>query len=955
MPHQALKISGGVITNASPALNQAGIAASNLIRFKPNPLGGMSLIEKIGGWVKFYANQVIPAPIRAMWAYQDSDVSKWLIYGTSSETSSTLVALECTTDPTTGVTTAGIGGNYVNDITPLYQSDSFPAIFSTTAGSSLVTVTDTTISGVSQYDTVYITTPVSVGGLVLSGMYPTTVLSGSQYQIQAVNLFGTPTPAKYTNLTIPLSVTAGSTVAGTPTTITLTFTGTYTFLAGEAVTVNRISPSVWNGTFIVQSCVPNTSVTFIYNAASVVLPGYVSGGSLSNFGMTPQFVTTNGTPVITCILPNHGYVPGQEFYILNDTLVNGVSLYGDFNVLTVPNAYSFTFNGSGAATSSGYQFQGPDIISAGSGDGTNVTLTLEISSYSSPFITVGSGTWAANVVTIYYIGVYEFTIGSTIVVTGMTPSALNGAFTVVSVGYSAPNYYVTYALTGSGTVSGTGTIQNAPYNVGSTVIVSGVSQPSGWNGVYVVTNVSANTITYANTTTGDYFGGGSVNTNGGAVDYIYSIAVGAPPSATGYGVGGYGAGGYGTGQVTLSAGGTDINTINWDIGNWGDIAMALPTSFAAITYPDGETVQFQPIYYWHPNYGQITAQAISSGPQASNGMFVAMPQRQIIAWGTTFSGIIDPLLIRWCDVNNYNSWIGQVTNQAGYFRLTTGSEIVGALQVSQQALIWTDVDVWTMNYTGQPYVYNISKLSDECGLRARRARGVLNDAVYWMGNDQFYVYRGSGVAPLICPVWDNIFQQLDTANQWKIVCAPNSLFQEITWYYPVQNMNNGENSAYVKYNAVTQEWDYGFLARTAWIDASVMGPPLGFDPGAGYIYQHEMSSDADGTAITPSFTTGLFALAEGDMKMFVDQIWPDMVWEKAGYNTSATVQMTFTLYGYPGDTGYTYGPYSLTSATRYISPRMRGRLMSITVSSDDLGTWWRLGAIRYRIAPDGKY
>jgi hypothetical protein len=28
--------------------------------------------------------------------------------------------------------------------------------------------------------------------------------------------------------------------------------------------------------------------------------------------------------------------------------------------------------------------------------------------------------------------------------------------------------------------------------------------------------------------------------------------------------------------------------------------------------------------------------------------------RQIVAWGSTFSGIVDPLLIRWCDVNDFN-------------------------------------------------------------------------------------------------------------------------------------------------------------------------------------------------------------------------------------------------------------------------------------------------------------
>jgi hypothetical protein len=61
------------------------------------------------------------------------------------------------------------------------------------------------------------------------------------------------------------------------------------------------------------------------------------------------------------------------------------------------------------------------------------------------------------------------------------------------------------------------------------------------------------------------------------------------------------------------------------------------------------------IYTWNPNAGSSLASIIPQAPPINDGMFVAMPQRQVIAWGSTFTGIQDPLLIRWCDVNNYNS------------------------------------------------------------------------------------------------------------------------------------------------------------------------------------------------------------------------------------------------------------------------------------------------------------
>jgi hypothetical protein len=337
----------------------------------------------------------------------------------------------------------------------------------------------------------------------------------------------------------------------------------------------------------------------------------------------------------------------------------------------------------------------------------------------------------------------------------------------------------------------------------------------------------------------------------------------------------------------------------------------------------------------------------------NDGVFVAMPQRQIIAWGSTFTGVKDPLLIRWCDVNNYDQWIGQITNQAGSYRIPKGSRIVQCIQGPQQGLIWTDLAVWAMQYAGPPYVYQFNEIGTGCGLIGRKAAASLGSIVYWMGPSQFYRLAGSGVEPISCPVWDVIFQDLDTNNLDKIRVAPNSRFGEITWYYPTSS-NGGEVSHYVKYNVVLNQWDFGALARTAWINESVLGPPIGADPNT-YIYQHETSPDADGEPMTSYFQTGYFVLSEADVKMFVDQVWPDMKWGYYNGVQDANIRLTFYVADYPGDTPITYGPFTLTQATKFITPRFRGRLVSIRIESSDIDSWWRLGNMLYRYQPDGKY
>jgi hypothetical protein len=335
-------------------------------------------------------------------------------------------------------------------------------------------------------------------------------------------------------------------------------------------------------------------------------------------------------------------------------------------------------------------------------------------------------------------------------------------------------------------------------------------------------------------------------------------------------------------------------------------------------------------------------------------MFVAMPQRQIIAWGTSFGGVVDPLLIRWCDVSNYNVWVGTVINQAGSYRLSTGSTIIGGMQANNQAFLWTDIGLWSMQYIGPPYVYSFNEVAKGCGLIARKAAGIMNGIIYWMGSRQFFTYSAGGVQPLMCPVWDTIFQQLDQANLTKITMAVNSLFEEITWYYPVTG-GNGECSAYVRYSLLTQMWDIGNLGRSAWMDSSVLGPPISYDPVAEYVYQSEISPNADGSAMAPSFTTGYFAISEGDSKAFIDQVRPDFKWGYYNQSETAAVRITFNAVDYAGETPTTYGPYTVTKSTTFFSPRIRARLVSVTFSSNDLDTWWRLGAFRYRVTPDGKF
>lgn len=515
----------------------------------------------------------------------------------------------------------------------------------------------------------------------------------------------------------------------------------------------------------------------------------------------------------------------------------------------------------------------------------------------------------------------------------------------------APNSDTTPQLatfsTQAASLTVTVTLPAYTYAVGDTfpVLVPTTVGGIAFFGNYIVqTLVDSNNFTILSPVPAAFSASGDMNM--GNVRFIYSFGIGALPGGTGYGLGTYGSGGYGTGTPLAPTTGAGLDAIDWTLDNWGEILIACPDRL-----PPADGTPFQPIYQWDEGAAQATI--ITNAPPVNDGIFVAMPQRQIIAWGSTQTGIQDPLLVSWCDVGNFNQWIPLVTNQAGSYRIPKGSHIVGAVQGPQQGIIWTDIDAWAMQYIGPPFVYSFNEIGTGCGLIGRKAAAFFNSAGYWMGPSQFFSLTSEGVQPLPCSVWDAVYQNIDRTNTQKIRVAVNSLFNEIQWFYPSAN-GGGEVDSYVKYNVVLNVWDYGALARSAWVDQSVLGPPIGADPGSLLLFQHETSNDADGAAMNSSFQTGYYALSEGDYKTFIDWIWPDMKWGQFSQAQSATVQITFLAVDYPGDTPTVYGPYSVTQATEYFYTRLRARLVAVKISSSDLGSFWRIGNIRYRYSMDGK-
>jgi hypothetical protein len=442
---------------------------------------------------------------------------------------------------------------------------------------------------------------------------------------------------------------------------------------------------------------------------------------------------------------------------------------------------------------------------------------------------------------------------------------------------------------------------------------------------------------------------------GASVVGAYQINTGLDTSVvgSGWGAGEWGAGGWGQpADVTIPSAQLRI----WSHDNYGeDLVMNVH---------DGG------IFYWDESAG-LGARAVAlsslSGanttPTVAKKVFLSDRDRHLIAFGCDDEfniGTQDPLLVRFSDQESLTQWASLPTNTAGSLRISTGSEIITAVKTKQQSVIFTDVSVHVMQYIGAPFTFGLTEVSVGTTIVGQNAAVAVNDNVYWMGVESFYLYNGT-VQQIPCPVLEYVFNDFNLNQAEKVFAGQNSDHSEIWWLYPSAASDN--NDRYVIYNYAQNIWYYGTLSRTAWMPRGVFGYPIAAS-NDGYLYYQEFGMN-DGSqnppvGISAHIESNPVDLGEGDQFMFVSRIVPDMTFRNSQNSPSAT--FTLKAKDFPGSAFVgTDSEVATRSAsvpveqyTGEMFVRIRGRSMAFRIESDQLDTAWRLGAPRIEVRPDGR-
>ena len=328
------------------------------------------------------------------------------------------------------------------------------------------------------------------------------------------------------------------------------------------------------------------------------------------------------------------------------------------------------------------------------------------------------------------------------------------------------------------------------------------------------------------------------------------------------------------------------------------------------------------------------------------------------------------MLIRWCGQDDPFNWTPDPTNQAGFVRISNGSEIITTIQARQEILVFTDSAVYSLQYLGPPYIWAPQLLGENISIYGPNAVVIASGVVYWMGIDKFYAYDGR-IQTLNCNLLRFIFNDINKEQNLQVFAGTNEGFNEVWWFYCSENVTAIDK--YVVYNYLEKVWYYGTMARTAWLDSSLRDYPIAatYQPNStGNIVEHEngLNDNETGTAtaLDAYISSSEFDIGDGHNFGFVWRVLPDLTFGDST-NTPAAVapRVTMTLYGLnnsgSGTTSSANGTvtkgstYVITEEfTGQINTRIRGRQMIFKIGSNQINTAWQLGSPRIDIRKDGR-
>jgi hypothetical protein len=163
--------------------------------------------------------------------------------------------------------------------------------------------------------------------------------------------------------------------------------------------------------------------------------------------------------------------------------------------------------------------------------------------------------------------------------------------------------------------------------------------------------------------------------------------------------------------------------------------------------------------------------------------------------------------VQWCAQGDHTDWVASASTQAGYMDLSdTPGEITGLARLGDDFIVFKDRNLYHATYIGPPFIWSFRRVPAYCGAPSQTSIVELENGVYFVGMDDFYVYDGSIPKRIGQGVRHWFLGRVDRNYQSKVMGAYDGIRRLLFWFYPTAADGTSALVEGLVYDWQTQRW-----------------------------------------------------------------------------------------------------------------------------------------------------
>lgn len=259
-------------------------------------------------------------------------------------------------------------------------------------------------------------------------------------------------------------------------------------------------------------------------------------------------------------------------------------------------------------------------------------------------------------------------------------------------------------------------------------------------------------------------------------------------------------------------------------GDASALYQATQLSWSAVTRVTGSAYAVGSEDYWEfTQFGNRvfavngytdSAQAITVGAANFADLGGGMPKakhiasiRDFLVVGNISATATSPQMVRWCAINNPDSWTPSAATMADFQDLPGDGNWVQKIIGGEYGTVFQEKAIYRMTFVGSPLVFQFDKIQVGIGAFAPQAVASYRNFSFFLAEDGFYQFDGTNVTPIgVGKVDRTFFAELDNNYIYRIHAVVDPVRKLVLWAYPATGNVGGNPNRILIYSYAYRRW-----------------------------------------------------------------------------------------------------------------------------------------------------